>query len=239
PVRARTPVAYRWFYEGRKKDVPETHPLPSEYRGEYLRGLQTPSGRFEFDCQTLRRFDPADEERPPILKYIVSPEDRRTERALNYPLQLLTPHPRFSFHTQGDGKDGFMNEVAEHRVWIDGNCYWILRINRDDAITRGIERDDLVRVYNDRGSVICAARPTGRLRSGVVHGYESSARYETAGPNGTGDEIGGSLNTLTPGRSQIKQGHSMGSSNCLVEVERVRNGKSACARPRADVAAVH
>ena len=26
--KLRAPTAYRWFYEGRKKDVPEPHPLP-------------------------------------------------------------------------------------------------------------------------------------------------------------------------------------------------------------------
>ncbi|HLN25087.1 MAG TPA: hypothetical protein VK558_14015, partial [Patescibacteria group bacterium] len=37
----RAPVAFRWFWEGRKKDVPEPHPLPSDYSVEFLKGLQT------------------------------------------------------------------------------------------------------------------------------------------------------------------------------------------------------
>jgi molybdopterin guanine dinucleotide-containing S/N-oxide reductase-like protein len=219
PEVARTKVAYRWFYEGRNKDVPEPHPLPSEYRGKYLQGLQTPSGLFEFECQTLIRFDATDEERPPILKYVESPEDPQTERGHTYPLQLLTPHPRFSFHTQGDGKDGFLNEIMEHRVVVDGNAYLILRISHYDAKSRDIINNELVRVFNERGSVICAARVTGRVRPGVVHGYESSARYEPVGEPGKSNDIGGSMNILTRGESQIKNGHSMGSSNCLVEVE--------------------
>jgi len=221
PEKARTSVAYRWFYEGRKKDVPESHPLPSEYRGEYLKDLQTPSGLFEFECQTLKRFDAEDEERPPILKYKVSHESVQTDRANDYPLQLLTPHPRFSFHTHGDGKDGFLNDLEEHRVLVDGNYYLTLRINTEDAAARNIQRDDLVQVHNERGTVICAARPTGRLRPGIVHAYESSARFEPTGEPGKSADIGGSLNILTPKRSQIKQGHSMGTSNCLVQVQRV------------------
>ena len=35
----RAPVANRWFYEGRKKDTPEPYPLPSDYLGEYLEGI--------------------------------------------------------------------------------------------------------------------------------------------------------------------------------------------------------
>ncbi len=33
-----------------------------------------------------------------------------------YPLQLVSPHPRYSFHTMGDGKDSWVNEIKNHRV---------------------------------------------------------------------------------------------------------------------------
>ena len=214
----RTAVANRWYYEGRKKDVPEPIPLPSEYRQEYLNGLQTPTGKFEFACETLRRFAPDDQERPPILKYNPSWEGHRSEGAGKHPLQLISPHPRYSFHTQGDGKDSFLNDLAEHRVLVDGFYYLILRINAEDAAARGITRDALVRVYNDRGSVICAARPTERLRRGVVHGYESSARYDPIGVPGKSADRGGSLNQLTSKRNQTSTVHSLAASACLVQV---------------------
>ena len=50
--------------------MPELAPLPSEYYGRYNEGLQTPSGKFEFECQTLKRFDPNDKDRMPICTYI-------------------------------------------------------------------------------------------------------------------------------------------------------------------------
>jgi len=220
----RTSVAYRWFYEGKAKDVPEPHPLPSEYREKWQQGLQTPSGKFEFECQTLKRFAPDDEERPPILKYVPSWEGHRSPGLARHPLQLLTPHPRYSFHTQGDGKDSFINDLEEHRVEIDGFFYLILRMNTDDASARGIKRNMLVRVFNDRGSVICAARPTGRLRPGVVHGYESSARYDPIGKPGSSPDRGGSLNQLSSSRTQIERAHSMATSACLVQVEPWQEG---------------
>src|SRR5438132_1680644 len=37
--KLRAPVSFRWFYENRKKDVPEAQPLPSDYTAEYLRGV--------------------------------------------------------------------------------------------------------------------------------------------------------------------------------------------------------
>ena len=40
--KLRAPVSFRWFFENRKKDVPEAQPLPSDYTEEYLRGLADP-----------------------------------------------------------------------------------------------------------------------------------------------------------------------------------------------------
>ena len=86
--------------------MPEPHPLPADYTEEFLKGLQTQSGKIEFECNSLKRFDPEDLERPPIVKYTPSCEGpRSTELIDNYPLQLITPHARFSYHSQGDGKD--------------------------------------------------------------------------------------------------------------------------------------
>jgi molybdopterin guanine dinucleotide-containing S/N-oxide reductase-like protein len=219
PERRRAPVAYRWFYEGRKKDLPEPHPLPSEYKGEYLEGMQTPSGKFEFECDTLKRYAPDDQERPPILKYVRSRESAESDRAARFPLQLITPHPRFSFHTQADGKDGFINDIEDHRLLIDGRYYWVLRLNPANARARGIREGMLVRVFTERGSVICAARLTHCVRPGVAHGYESSALYEPLGEPGNSPDLGGALNVVTPPEPQFARGHAMGNSNCLVEVE--------------------
>ena len=49
---------------------------------------------------------PNDPERPPVVKYVPSWEGPQSgELFRKYPLQLLTPHSKYSFHTQGDGKD--------------------------------------------------------------------------------------------------------------------------------------
>lgn len=213
----RAPVAYRWFYEGRKKDVPEPHPLPPDYK-EFLKGLQTQSGKLEFECESLKRFDAEDPERPPIVKYNPAFEGPHDERLKQFPLQLITPHPRYSFHTQGDGKDSFLNNVKDHRVLVNGYYYWIIRLNPEDAAKRGIKQHDLVKVYNERGGVICAAVLTNRLRPGVVHGYESSAVYDPLGEPGKSLDRGGCLNLLSPKRSQTKKTHAMASSSALVEI---------------------
>ena len=106
------------------------------------------------------------------MKYEPSWEGPHSPEYARYPLQLLTPHSKYSFHTQGDGKSSFLLNIPDHRVKIDGYYYWTLRLNAADAAERGIKQHDLVKIYNDRGAVICAAVPTERLPRGVCHGYE-------------------------------------------------------------------
>ena len=131
-------MSFRWFAEGRKKNVPEPHPLPSDYTEEYLKGLQTQSGKIEFDCQSLRRFDADDPERPPVVKYTPSWEGpHTTEMVKDYPLQMITPHARYSYHSQGDGKDAYINDIRDHRILVDGHFYWTLRLNDQDARRTG------------------------------------------------------------------------------------------------------
>ncbi len=215
--KLRAPVSFRWFWENRKKDVPEPLPLPSDYNGEYLRGLQTQSGKLEFECNSLIRAK--DPERPPIVKYEPSWEGTHSGAMFEkFPLQMITPHSKYSFHTQGDGKDSFLLNIEDHRVNIEGWHYWIIRMNPEDAAARGIKKHDLVKVFNDRGAVLCAALPTPRLVRGTVHGYESCAIYAPMGEPGKSIDRGGCLNLLTPHKTQTKSTHSLAGANALVEV---------------------
>src|SRR5690606_29114879 len=187
------PVSLRWFWEGRKKNVPEPQPLPSDYATGFLSGLQTQSGKLEFKCNSLKRFD--DPERPPVVRYEPSWEGPRSRELFEkYPLQLLTPHSKYSFHTQGDGKDSFLLNIPDHRVKIGDWHYWVVRMNADDAAARGIRQHDLVKVHNDRGAVICAAVPTQRLPRGVASSYESAALYAPMGEPGRSVDRGGIVN---------------------------------------------
>ena len=217
---ARDPVALRWFYEGRKKDVPEASPLPADYSEQFMMGLQTQSGKFEFECSSLKHFDPDDPERPPIVKYRPSWEGPQTKELYErYPLQLISPHSRFSYHTVADGKQCSTNNISEHRVCVDGYYYWVIRVNAQDASARGIKHHDLVKVYNDRGAVVCAAHVTNRLPRGVAHSYESSAVYDPLGEPGNSVDRGGCINNLTSKRSIAAKVLAMAPNSCLVQVE--------------------
>jgi trimethylamine-N-oxide reductase (cytochrome c) len=219
PEKLRAPTAYRWFYEGRKKDVPEPHPLPADYSQTWLEGLQTQSGKFEFVPESLKKLN--DPERPAVNSYIPSWEGTHSTDLLNrYPIQLLSGHSRYSFHTLGDGKDSTVNDIEDHRKFIDGHYYLECRISPEDAAKRGIQQNDLVRLFNDRGSVICAATVSSRLPAGIMQTYESSAVYQAIGKPGASADRGGCVNLLTPNRSQTSGASSMGPNACLIEVER-------------------
>ena len=220
PEALRAPVSFRAFAEDRPKDTPEIAPLPADYTEQVFKGLQTQSGKIEFVCSSLERFDPDDPERPVMTKYIPAWEGHHTtELYRKYPLQLITPHPRFSFHTMGDGKRSWINDIRDHRVPIDGYYYWIVRINSRDAEARRLKENDLVRVFNDRGAVICAVQVTERVPPGTVHSYEGSAVYDPLGEPGVSPDRGGCMNILTPSRPIIKKSHSISANSCLVQVE--------------------
>ena len=214
----RAPTAYQWFADNVKKNVPEAMPLPGDYTEQFLEGLQTQSGKFEFESSSLKRYAPDDEERPPIVKYTPSWEGPDNPDLADYPLQMITPHARYSFHSQGDGKDSYLNDIDEHRVIVDGHYYWVLRLNPADAAARNIGEKDLIKVFNGRGAVICAAQITERVRPSVVHGFESSAVYDPLGRPGESVDRGGCLNLLSPSRSQVKRSHSMANGTAMVEV---------------------
>jgi trimethylamine-N-oxide reductase (cytochrome c) len=216
----RSAVNFRWFAEDRAKDIAEPQPLPSQWAGDFGKGLQTPSGKLEFVPETLRRSDPDNPERPLVNRYIPAWEGpHSTELVRRFPLQLIATHSRYSFHTQVDGKGSFTNDIEDHRALIDGHYYWLLRMSEVDARIRGISPRSLVKVYNERGAVICAADVSPLLAPGVVKSFEASAEYNMVIINGERVEIGGCMNTLTPSRSQIKRASSMSPNSCLVQVE--------------------
>jgi len=203
----RDPVSFRWFAEGRPKDTPELTPLPGDYSGGFRQGLQTQTGKLEFESSSLKRFDPDDPDRPPILKYIPAWEGTHSKDL-------------FAFHTQSDAKDSAINDVKDHRTLIGGYYYWIVRINRRDAEARNIHENDLVKIFNNRGEVICAAQLTERVPPGVAHSYESSAKYDPLGEPGESADRGGCINLLTPSRMIIRKSHGMAACSCLVEIEK-------------------
>jgi trimethylamine-N-oxide reductase (cytochrome c) len=224
PADYESTPAFRWFAEDRKRDTPDWGPHPADQ--VELKGLQTSTGKIEFVSSSLTRFektDVVDPERPSLgPQYIESWEGHHTtDLTGKFPLQMISPHPRFSFHTMGDGKQTWLNEVKDHRVLgQDGHYYWIMRLSPGDAAARGVAAGDLIRAYNDRGSVLLAAQVSERVRPGVVHSYESCADYLPLGEPGRSTDRAGCVNTLTSKRYITPTSTAMAPNSCLVQVEK-------------------
>ncbi|MDR1815700.1 MAG: molybdopterin-dependent oxidoreductase [Clostridiales Family XIII bacterium] len=230
PTRHKSP-AFRWFAEGYEQDVP----MAGAFRPcdmVQCKTLQTQSGKIELVSNSLKRFDASlvaqglepDETRPPLTQYIKPWTGWHYEDTEKYPLAVLSPHPRFSFHTMGDGKDAFMNDIKDHRVRVDGHDYWIIRINTKDAEARGIKEGDLVKAYNDRGAVILAAQVTERVPAGTCHSYESSAEYQPIGKPGESPDRGGCVNILSSSQFIGKHTSGMATEHYRVQVEKWEGG---------------
>ena len=211
----------RWFYEGRPCDTPDpgnAKRLDPEHSGE----LGTFSGKVEFASESLKQYFPDDEERPVAPRYIRSWEGYGTPGLYDkYPLQLLSPHPRFTFHCHYDKHTDWLNDIPVHRIKKDGYAWWPARINPEDAAERGINSYDIVRLYNDRASVLCIAVVTGRILPGVIHSYASSALYDPLMP-GDPDSVdrGGCVSMLTSSRMLSKNVPGMTPNSCLIEIEK-------------------
>jgi len=230
PTRPRC-TAFRWFAEGREQDAP----MPGQFRpGDTVqrKGLQTQSGKIELYSQSLERFNKSlvaqgeepDETRPPLTQYIKPWTGWHYEDTGKYPLSVLSPHPRFSFHTMGDGKDAWMNDIKDHRIKVGDYEYWIIRLNTKDAADRGIKDGDVVKAYNDRGTVILAAQVTERVPAGTVHSYESCAEYKPIGKPGESPDKGGCINILSSSQFIGKHTSGMATEHFRIEVEKWEGG---------------
>ncbi len=210
----------RWFHDGRPCDTPDLgNPKRlTERRGE----LGTFSGKIEFESVSLKQYFPDDEERPVVPRYIPSWEGHHTEELFSkYPLALVSPHPRMSFHCHYDKHTDWLNDIPVHRIKKDGYAWWPARINPEDAAARGINNQDIVRLYNDRGSVLCIAVVTGRVRPGVIHSYASSALYDPLKPGDpTSIDKGGCVSILSPARMMSKNVPGMTPNSCLIEIQK-------------------
>jgi trimethylamine-N-oxide reductase (cytochrome c) len=219
PENYKPTPGLRWYAEGRDVDTPDTgNPL----RGtENAKKLGTYSGKIEFVSESLKKNMPEDKERPLLPHYFPSWEGHNSELHNKYPLQIIMPHPRFSFHTAYDTHTAWVDEIPLHRVEKDGYKWWPVRINPLDAAARGIKNGDIVELYNDRGSVLCNALVTERVPAGIIHSYGCSAKYDPLVPGKSGStDKAGCVNLLTSSRLLSKNVPGMTPNSCLCEIRK-------------------
>jgi molybdopterin guanine dinucleotide-containing S/N-oxide reductase-like protein len=181
--------------------------------------LETPSGKLEIFSQWLfEEYGPDNPEIPVVPHYIPEWEGRYTEELVGqYPLQLLTTHPKFRFHGKCNGVS-WMREVYKVKG-PDGYEYEPLFMHPTDAQARGLKEGDIVRVFNDRGQILDGVRTTERLMPGVVWGAYGSWSDPLEPAAGSIDR-GGDSNKLTPSRPMSEHHMGWACNSTLVEVEK-------------------
>jgi anaerobic selenocysteine-containing dehydrogenase len=183
--------------------------------------LPTQSSKFEFVPSSLKRHEAHDPSRRALNEYIRSWEGPGSGAEFAaFPLQLVTGHPPYSFHTYNDGKGSTTNDLEDHRMLVDGYYYWVLRMNPADAAARNLNHRDVVKVFNRRAAVLCAVDVSPLVAQGTLKAYESCAEYD---PIQTTDGVvdrGGCLNLLTPSRSITSTADGIAPNSCLVDVRR-------------------
>jgi anaerobic selenocysteine-containing dehydrogenase len=217
PEWERYPAGLRKFH-----DDPENNPLT------------TPSGKLEFYSQRLADKFPGDEERPPYPKWIpygkTHQESLQHPRAKQFPLLVMSNHPRWGVHAQHEDVTWF-REVRTCKVrGPDGYQYHPVWLNPTDAANREIEDGDVVRIYNERGGVLAGAYVTERIMPGVIS-IDHGSKLDPIVP-GVLDR-GGAINTITPRGRTSKNTTGMAVSGFLAEMERVNLGELRKKYPKA------
>ncbi len=142
--------------------------------------------------------------------WIPSWEGHTSELAKKYPLQLIVPHVRYSYHTHHDAHCTWLWDIPGHRIVKDGYPYHTIRIHPIDAEARGVQNGNIVKIYNDRAAVLGIVQVTERIRAGVVHSYQASGIYDPLEPGKAYSvERGGCVNQLTPSRMMSKNAAGM------------------------------
>ncbi len=184
-------------------------------------GLDTPSGKIEFVSSRIAERDPDNAERPPLARWAVHPDQPSAKK---YPLTVMSNHPRFRFHVQGDDVD-WIREIAKV-TGPDGYMYEPCWIHSTDAEVRGIGPGDIVMVHNARGAVLVGAVVTQRIIPGALS-IDHGARIDLATLDNRPVDRGGCINLISSSLSE-KYGAGeevkipeMNVSGFRVEAERV------------------
>ena len=204
---------FRWFAEGYPCDTPNHKPFQEEGK------LGTLTGKFEFVSESLLKYAPDDE----IHSHCFLQTQLGRTQVPAYqtlPLRLISPHPRFDYHTHYQQHCMWLWEIPQNRKVVNGNPYQVLRINPKVAEEKGIKEGDIVRMYNDRGSVLGVAHITNRVKPETVHMYASSGIYNPVVYGEISTDKGGCTNLLTPSQLMGRKAPGMVPNTTLVDIEK-------------------
>jgi biotin/methionine sulfoxide reductase len=187
------------------------HTVLSKFRADPAANpLKTPSGKIEIFCDRIAGFGYDDCPGHPV--WMEPLEWLGSAKAATYPLHMISNQPAGKLHSQMD----FAGESAHLKV----NGREPVLLHPDDATSRGIRDNDVVRVFNERGATLAAAVISDGIRPGVIR-LATGAWYDPKEPGRLGAlDKHGNPNMLTPDKGTSKLGQGPIAHTALVEVER-------------------
>jgi anaerobic selenocysteine-containing dehydrogenase len=192
---AQAAVARDWDFERVRAEGWKRVAPPQQIARFASGGFDTPSGKVEFLCESLRSFG-----LDPLPDYLAPHEDTRSELSLRFPLAMISPPARHFMNST------FVNvkslRAIESEPWLD--------LHPDDARPRGIVDGSYVTVFNQRGTLELRARVTDRARPGVV--VALSIWWKKLARDGK------NANELTSSDTLTDMGRAPTFYDCLVEV---------------------
>ncbi len=93
-------------------------------------------------------------------------------------------------------------------------------INSIDANSRGIKEKDLVRVFNDRGAILCYTHITERITPGVVWVAEGSWYKPSQPGNSDSVDAGADANTLSSRDGMSPHAYAERYNSIMAQVEK-------------------
>ncbi|MBU9827508.1 selenate/tellurate reductase subunit YnfE [Rahnella perminowiae] len=174
--------------------------------------LKTPSGKIEIYSSALAKIAgewelQKDETISPLPVYASTFEGWDDPKRSQFPQQMFGFHYKARTHSTYGNID-VLQASCRQQVWI----------NPIDAKTRGIENDDKVKVFNDRGEVRVSAKVTPRIMPGVV--AMGQGAWHQANMSGDRIDHGACMNTLTTQRpSPLAKGNPQHTN--LIQIEKI------------------
>ncbi len=199
------------YFKFEKVDDKKYYTAYADFRADPEKNkLKTPSGKIELYSEAIAAFGYDD--CPPHAAWL-EPFEWLGGATAKYPLALTSPHSKFRLHSQ------FNNSLIRNYNEIAGREPILLSPRL--AAARGIKNGDVVRVFNDRGEILCGAQITEAVPQNVVIVCEG-AWYDPEKPGEKSLCRHGCVNVLTKdvGSSRLSQSNT--AHTTLVQIEKYK-----------------
>jgi biotin/methionine sulfoxide reductase len=172
--------------------------------------LQTPSGKIELFSETIDGF--GYEDCPGHPTWLAPQEWLGNERSQQYPMMMVANNPKTRLHSQLDiGKYSQDSKVSGREP---------VRIHPEDAALYGLSDGDVMRIHNDRGSVLAGVVVSEHVRPRVIQ-LSTGAWYDPLDPADPDSMcIHGNPNAVTLDKGSSSLGQGCVGQHTLVEIER-------------------